>query len=461
MRGDEIEKFKESSLVIDLVTVELKNKGNSLYGNGIISQDENGKLQLKVFCERMCEKQGLLISGKNIKTKVGEIIHSDEYYSIVAKDIKGRNWESERILISETCGPDGDLIINAKLFEITCKKEHGMDTKYFAQNFIFPFEGYYPCTSSTTSIKTNHRSQTQTSIVRDSATYKINDLDIDIQQVPKYLNIKLASESKQAFKFAYLRISETLQFVLATRMEWIYSKYFDHNSEIIRLRSFPTQERQSIIQPPVHPKDYETEDDFGKLFIKFYDYISQHTEDNYHPISSFILAVILGGQGTVETIGLALGTSCEGVLNSEFKIIVTPTVTESEITHVQNLISGDVNINDTLKRRFLGFILKLNVPNAMAELKYLKEKEVFEGNLIEDWRILRDSLAHPDPNKPKGLQEYRRLINSATVLFYKLIFQSIQYSGKYRDYSSPEWPNREFKYIDIQQPEGNFPFTND
>ncbi|MEA2097371.1 MAG: hypothetical protein U9P73_11875, partial [Candidatus Cloacimonadota bacterium] len=69
--------------------------------------------------------------------------------------------------------------------------------------------------------------------------------------------------------------------------------------------------------------------------------------------------------------------------------------------------------------------------------------------LIKDWKELRNKYTHFKLEDELNYQDLFDKCESVTVLFYKLVFQLIEYSGPYTDYTKDQYPLIDFHFKEI------------
>lgn len=113
---------------------------------------------------------------------------------------------------------------------------------------------------------------------------------------------------------------------------------------------------------------------------------------------------------------------------------------------IQSLLSWIRNWGDSeeLKLRALGAVANLGQTRAGDILRNLVRKAVITKQQYEAWQKLRNRSAHEYQLLRGSPNQLRELLPRVQVLFYRLVFHAIGYRGPYTDYSSPEWPTRQY-----------------
>jgi hypothetical protein len=77
-------------------------------------------------------------------------------------------------------------------------------------------------------------------------------------------------------------------------------------------------------------------------------------------------------------------------------------------------------------------------------LRNLVRKTVITKQQYEAWQKLRNRSTHEYQLLRGNPNLLRELLPIVQVLFYRMVFHAIGYRGPYTDYSSPDWPIRQY-----------------
>ena len=118
---------------IDIILTQKVDKEPIVYaGPGTICQDENGILQLKLYSKISDIKKELSHQFKHHTP--GKIISGDNYFTLKAVDMSGKEWVSDNIWVSANVSfPASGQVIKSKLREIK-SMEDGSTTE---KNYLF------------------------------------------------------------------------------------------------------------------------------------------------------------------------------------------------------------------------------------------------------------------------------------------------------------------------------------
>lgn len=139
---------------------------------------------------------------------------------------------------------------------------------------------------------------------------------------------------------------------------------------------------------------------------------------------------------------LPLSISIEGIIRKYFKEYGFP---EKEI--IEHAIEGrkvilGLEINERIRDRAVASIDGLiNNPSTKNALHKLANEFVIEKELVQKWNKLRNKSAHASEiiDSDNEIQKLVDLTYCCIALFYKLLFNVIQYKNQYIDYSVAGW----------------------
>jgi hypothetical protein len=99
---------------------------------------------------------------------------------------------------------------------------------------------------------------------------------------------------------------------------------------------------------------------------------------------------------------------------------------------------------EELRLRAIGAISNLGQARAGDILLELVRKGAVTKQQYDAWKRLRNRSTHEYQLLRSNPDQLRELLPHIQVLFYRLVFHVIGYSGPYTDYSSPDWPMRRY-----------------
>jgi len=446
MEQDEIKLIMENKFIIDCVylklTQQVSDSAQKIYeGSGFIGQNQDGSLSLKMYCKgKISFKEALSPYGEPVS---GEIIKEEYFYQLSAKDIQGREWDARWILPNIQPGPEFmDYVITANMNEITSVLTFDKEIKASYANIYFPGKIKIPCNIWTQEEKTVGGKKESFSSTLDVAKCSSCDFEFRMENGANWLELKAVSQVRDINDTQIMRFIESLQFVLAMPLSWCISEIREKNTEKIRIKSCQSNDEQSRIGSPVYmdgPFSYA-----WLLFDKYLTHIINYKDkESWHPISSWIHAVIESGSASLDTEALVLSIAIEGLLREEFKHLETGNVElEAKINEAKSIIQQST-LDEPFKKRIDASLTAMLQSRAKDLLYILQKKNLIDEKLIKEYGKLRNPSAHGtfDISNP---QECLDRCSIALMLFYYLIFLAIGYTGKYIDYSVHGFSVKEF-----------------
>ena len=239
------------------------------------------------------------------------------------------------------------------------------------------------------------------------------------------------------------RIIESLQFVLARPLLWSIMIKGTGGSTISCIREIGSNNLRYKVQPPISLTD--NTEWFCKLFELYLKYVLQHTEDKLHPISAQMRSICRASVGNVETQSLILSVAVESILKRVHETTFQLSPEEKEWINKAQEYFCSWGGPENLSKRILSLFTMLPNPSASMRLNELVELRAINNEHRQAWSTLRNKLAHGGALGSTSLQEFLELSNTVLVLFYHLVFFAIGYEGKYTDYSTIGWPQKDYK----------------
>ena len=161
---------------IEIIPVLTGTNRKSLTGSGVISINDNGYFNIKVFFP---ETFSLSETFESQKWEAGKIIDDEYFYNIVAYDINGQVWYAERFIPDRSSGPNGSIIIG-KVPELHRVQEYPASTE---KNYLQLFFNETIDIPLNTAVKEQIQIGDKTRDVKQSlriARFKCLDIDFEI-----------------------------------------------------------------------------------------------------------------------------------------------------------------------------------------------------------------------------------------------------------------------------------------
>ncbi len=195
------------------------------------------------------------------------------------------------------------------------------------------------------------------------------------------------------------------------------------------------------------PVDYRHPDYHASvysLFDRYFSHILDHGEERYHPITDQLYALTETARASLDARALTLAVAIEALLNDGYaEVGQTSEVTVKQVDQAIQAVRASGIGADTVAR-LEGAMKLVRQASAYGKLKALVSLGATTVNLIKAWRQLRNRWAHGAKPESWDAQKVVDHYFDALTLFYHLMFHLVGYRGKYRDYSTPGWPQAEY-----------------
>ena len=437
---DTIDKFVSNTFEIDCIEITLTQKVDNdpiVYaGPGTIKQNENGRLELKLYCKINDIKKEMSHRFKHHTP--GKIISDDNYFNLKAIDMSGVEWISDNIWVTaDVSFPASGQVIKARLREIETYEE---GSKKADKNYLFvvlPGKYEIPCNAKVDLPNGGWR--------LSRSVFTANNMELDLNKYENYLIINVNSKPEFLNNIdASIKILEALNIILGKVARPVVMKYTLQENSVLKIKSVPDSFSNREFPTPFKPSAPGGIQSFSCFLEKYL----MAVENPYSDLYGFWHKVNRAWQADIENASLSVGVAIEGLLSSYFRELGLP---DDEITKQAHAAIEELNgveLGKRIKKRILDNINGLlNKSSPKSALYNLAQNGVFNKSIADQWVKLRNKSVHPDKlNKdPRAFQKYIDLTYSCIALFYILIFLIIKYDGKYLDYSENGWPEKTFK----------------
>lgn len=436
----------KTNLVLDchIITITKNTSANektTFSGPGYISQNINGKLFFKIYCNTSLDPQ-IYFSQINQFTP-GKLIDDQQYYDLEAKGINGSKLSANSIIpqFSGGVGIEGFTVFGefSKLFGVNHNEISARGTLvtiYYRDKFKIP---------------SNVARNTETTVGKESrggkSEYSVAQFDTD------GFDFEIFSEEDCTILVIYTkndinpntiiqRANEALHF--ATSLNYPITAVninkscinefiiFEQQLEVINPRLFP----------PISISKIDRNGHFGKLYCAFFYYCIKNETDEWHPLYKHIYNIIESSKASIDIQALTISVSIEGILKYGFSSIAKPTSETLDSINRAIAIISNSKVSGSLIPRIVGSLRAMKHSRAKDKLLELERNGSVDQKLLLAWNDLRNSTAHSAELRLSKLQKFINDIHSVQVLFNLLVFQIIEYQGIYTDYSTYNFPEK-------------------
>ncbi len=419
------------------------SNNNDLHkGAGFISQVEDGQFLLKLYSDKSYPINKFLSQSGS---KAGELIKESEYFSLSAFDLYGRNWTTDRLLITIHSSNNKGYLITSKIRELQYKHELHKPLDFSFLKIRFRNNIDFPCNIITKNQKIVDGEEISGAYKRNVVKFDSCGFNFEIHKQKIGVEIKVYSKSISINEAIIVRITEAFQFIFGTTLSWATLEITQGQKSIVKIKPPHMGKDISRVFPPLTLTYHAEHNDIWKLFDKYLKHVISFNKNTWHPLFMRIHSVIESGNASFEAKALTISVSIEGILKSEFfKVFEIDENFKKQINRAKELFKKCPDLSSEFQKRLEGSLGNMRNPRAKDRLLILKEKGLIENKFIIAWDKLRNSSAHADSANWEDLQTFLDRYSTVLVLFYQLIFLSIKYTGKYSDYSTYDFPIKDF-----------------
>jgi len=446
MNSDEITAIMENRYSIDCVQLVLAPQlpgtdQKKHRGAGLISQAPDGSFSLKMYCNGNVLPRDVF---PRLDWKAGELIHEEYYYRLTANDIKGRQWEAKWIIPDIHSGPDPNgYIVHADIRELSYSSDLYDEVATYYAGIYFPGDINIPFNTAVTEKKMVDGQRRSSSVNLNVSKFSACDIEFEIEKDVGWLMLNALSDTAIDDALV-MRLVESLQFVLARSLSWSIVELIHGKTRKVRVKSSQRNVNKSRVQPPVHFQAVDRSNKVWSLFGRYLSHTKTYDEELWHPVFRWIHAVIESGCSSLDTESLILSVAIEGLLREEFdNLYYRNAELQKQIEDVRCGMEKLV-LEPSFKNRVFGFFGNMLKPRAKDFLHILKNKNLLDPRLLDEYDKLRNSTAHGELADSSKFQVHLDRCAAVLVLFYHIIFLTIGYSGPYTDYSTRGFPEKEF-----------------
>ena len=433
-----IEKFISNTFEIDCIDIRLTQKIEKepiVYtGPGTICQDEHGILQLKLYSKINDIKKELSHQFKHHTP--GKIIADDNYFTLKAIDMSGKEWIADNIWVSANISfPTSGQVIKSRLREIETI-EDGSTTEKNYLFIIVPGKHEIPC---------NEKEDLPNGGWRlNRSVFQANNIDFEFRKLDNCLIMNANSAPDCLEEDTYVKILEALSIITGLIIRPVVVKNTQQDYAVLKIKSVTnsySNKKFPLLFKHSTPGDLQS---FSCFFGKYLAAIDAPFSDLF----GFWHKVNRAWQANIENSSLSLGVAIEGIIRTYFGELGLP---DDEITQQADEAKqklNDIDIGKRIKDRLLssiGGLLKNTSPK--GALYQMAQDGLISKEMADEWLKLRNKSVHPDKlnEDPRAFQKYIDQIYTCIALFYRLFFIIIKYDGRYIDYSENGWPEKKYQ----------------
>ena len=434
-----ISSLLSSNFEIDCVQIQLTQQVEEnpiVYsGPGTIYQDEHGALQLKAYHTIKDLKKELSSKFQNFTP--GKLIGNENYFFLEAIDLDGSKWISENIWVSGKIScPTSSHVIKASLDQIKNITERKKEPESKSTLFmILPINGLTIPYNKKEDLPDGGWSL-------NKSVFEINKFNFEFTKLDELIKITVNSKNALIDDSFKNKLIEALSIIFGNIVNPIIFAISNNSLRHIQINSRKSDlPNKSIHSPIKHSKPPDVK--FFKSFLQSYIF---SVEKPYSQLFGYWHKVLQSWQGSVENMALGLVVSIEGIIKGYFNQRGLPDTEILKLSEEAKPLIKKMKIGGRIKDRLLTSLGQLKQGTPKAALSELSDDGLIPDDFVKTWVKLRNKSAHADEIKIDKIefQKFLDQIHVCLTLFYLLLFSIIGYQGKYTDFSTQGWPDRDF-----------------
>jgi hypothetical protein len=449
-----VEAYANDSLMLDCPSITLRQNIAKnpmvISGRGSISLLGSETFQLRLYADGASKTPHPL--SRLLKTanwKSGEIIPSEEYFALEAIDISGFAWSCKKLDITAHDYGHG-TVITGRLYDALIHRSSGLTPTLPPDLSMFFFEDLPVPFNNPVFIERKMGGQILSGQIQmEFAKFEAAGFTFKLEktEAKKGSTILRAHADEGQFPEGIeTRIEETLRYVTFSPIRWcVIDKFHAGVREVTVVPR--TKQRKALFDEPLDHRRHDHAIDYWRLFSAYFQYTLTCTEPkNYHPLSAQLFHVIASETMQLDLTGLLVSIAAEGVLNVAFKELARPTdIFRASLDKVSKIIDRLKCADAGLAMRLRGAIQPMKSARPKDKLKLLVDSGVVTADMVKTWEKLRNTTAHASVRfDPTTTQTILSQCYTVYTMLNRLIFQAIEYSGKYQDFSTLGWPIDQF-----------------
>ncbi len=426
---------------IEITPVLATANRKALTGSGVISINDNGYFNIKVFFP---ETFTLSETFESQKWEAGKIIDDEYFYNLIAYDINGQVWYADHFIPDRSSGPNGSIIIG-KVPELYRVQEYPTSTN---KNYLQLFFNETIDVPLNTAVKEQIQIGDKTRDVKHSlriARFNCLGIEFEIDTANGNTVISAVSDKIDFTDVVINRIFESFRFVTAHPKSWSMLSIISNGKKETRIKAIHKSLVKTRIQAPINYQNKFQNENVWKLYGLYLSFILKNTENTQHPLSDLYHSILESGKASLDVEALTLSVSIESLLKDELNDIYSLSSTLiKDIKKDVKRLDKSKTLSDEYKTRLKGVLSSMGNARAKDILIVLRDKSIIDGGLVSTYSKLRNKTAHGTRVSGADIQNYFNQTSAVLVLFYHLVFLLIGYKGEYADYGTYDYPTKEF-----------------
>ncbi len=405
----------------------------ALAGSGVIRAEDQGRLYFKMAAPFTGQPPPALRRTR----PAGEVYDDHDHVVLRAIDQYGREWRSNWLLIHLTVPTATPSWFVRHNLEGVMHSRSQRLLKTSRMILHIPRQNRLPFDGATTETRSVGDRQVSSGWRLDHHTRSFANAEVTFRdRGESWLTLTATRDSPIPPDWPGA-MCQALEFATARRARPAVAVRAFNDREDIGLFSGPFWQYQSLLPPPVHPREPADAEGFWGLIQRFFLFIaSEGPNTKTATFLDELAGIRSGATGSVQTACLTLAIGVESLCSL---LLPKPTATNTDSDDVRQLVGylktwkGD----EVLKKRALDQIKQLSGARTVDRLYGWASEQGIDHALIDRWKTLRHPKAHG-----KALSEDQLLFDryyAVVELLYRIVSWAIEYRGPILPTSARGW----------------------
>ncbi|MCE0559404.1 hypothetical protein [Motilimonas sp. E26] len=437
-RNELYESIISKKLELDCLGMQLKqccdNSPLIIDGTGFIKQSSDGHISFKLLYDGKSDESIFNKLQYLHSLPAGSLLPTEHFFDLTAEDFHGYQWKASKIHIDPDIHVSNNTaVIKGKIENLILEETSNAEKTPFCRVMV---EGDYRLPWN------KFRDQSGGGSRLSEIELKVDDIDINLFNDSNTLNISFSSSGLVNIEKYREYFIQALSILLGKQPSILYE--IDRVNGLTKTKVYSNRHYvDGKLESPIKIwMPYDTES-FSEFINSYISHAIEH--DGLDTLFGYWHKIYLVSNSTVQASALACGVSIEGLVNKYFNQLFP--IPDSEMEPLKDAMTTlkDLDIDQVVKDKLKSSLGNFKTKSPKRVLFELCESIEINSDLVKTWSKLRNKSAHADDldMDQQQFEEYFLQYRSCLYLFYRLLFQIIEYKGSCIDYTvsgCPEIP---------------------